>query len=61
MKLPNPRPKIRVGHVWRKKDTGVQIEITGRCNGKYLTKNLNGSQRTHQMPERTLLLFWEKV
>lgn len=61
MKLPNQRPKIRVGQIWKKKDTGVHIRIMGSCKGKYLTKNLNGSQRTHQIPERTLLLFWEQI
>lgn len=61
MKLPKNPPKIRRGQLWRKRDTKNIVKITSTHNGKYFIKSLNGSRKGHAIPEKTLLLFWEKL
>jgi len=64
MQLPAVRPKIRRGQLWKKKDTGLVVELTGR-NGKghWSYKKLsNGcSGKQHSVFENDLYRFWEKI
>lgn len=61
MRLPNPKPKIKEGQLWRKKDSKVVVRITGKIGEKFNTQNMNGLRRTHTIPAKTLMLFWEQI
>lgn len=64
MRLPENREKIRGGQLWKKKDIGLLVQLTGR-NGKgawsyrRLGTTVRGKQ--HSVNEKDLYLFWEKI
>lgn len=61
MRLPENPPKIKNGQVWRKKDTGKLVVITGRRGkGYYATRPLSKahSKRSHGIYEKDLYLFY---
>jgi len=61
MKLPDIRPKIRRGQLWKKKDTGLVVEVTGKDNKKrWSYRKLKGGP-THSVAEKDMYLFWEKI
>ena len=62
MRLPDDCPKIRTGQIWRKKDTGVVVEITGkRSAGQWAYRKTNGKKKSHGIKEVDLWRFWELV
>jgi hypothetical protein len=61
MKFEDRRVKVKKGQVWRKRDTGHLIQITGRKNkAYYTTKRLDG-HRSHSVYEKDLWLWWDLV
>lgn len=61
MKYEDRRVKVRRGQVWRKRDTGHLVQITGsKGRGYYTTKRLDGN-RTHSIYEKDLWLWWDLV
>lgn len=62
MRLPETRPKVRVGQYWKKKDIGLIVQITGAHNGRYSYRKVNGGKsQGHQVGEKDLWRFWEMV
>lgn len=63
MRLPENREKIRCGQIWRKKDIGLLVQLTGRSGkGSFsYRKVLSGKSQGHSVTEKDLYLFWEKV
>lgn len=54
--------KINKGQLWKSKDSGIQIEITGKQTGNrhWNTKKLKGG-KSHKIHEGTLLKFYELI
>lgn len=62
MKLPNNPPAIRNGQMWKKKDTGQIVIITGKQKDDYYrTKKLSGSRSCHGIYKKDLYIFWELI
>lgn len=52
--------KVRVGQVWKKRDTGQTVEITGKKKDQYWsTRKTSGKKKTHGIYEKDLWLWWE--
>ena len=54
--------KVKKGQVWKSKDGGFMIKITGRQtgNGHWNTARVGGSRRTsHKVFDKTLFKFYE--
>lgn len=64
MRLPDNRPKIRCGQLWRKKDSGMVAMISGSRNHQMwaMKKVLpKAGAKSHGVYEKDLYLFWEKL
>ena len=61
MKIPPNAPKPKVGQIWRKKDTGFTVQLTGRKKQDYFaTKRING-KKSHSIYGKDLQMFWECI
>lgn len=62
MKLPESRPRVRVGQYWKKKDIGLLVQITGTHGGKYSYRKVkSGKSQGHQVVEKDLWRFWQLI
>ena len=54
--------KIKVGQLWKSKDSGTVLTITGKKSGNrhWNTKKLGG-KKSHKIHEGTLLKFYQLI
>lgn len=56
------RCKIRKGQFWRKKDSGLVVQITAtHGSDSFGYTSISGKQNGHKVKAKELWMFWEKV